>query len=230
MEKAWFLRDTNLLGRLKPEDHEVLQRVCPFRTYRAGDLLFQRGQPAHSVHVIVEGHVKLLVPRPNLQPHVLTVLGPDDFAGESFLSPNAHYRADAVVASEHATVCPISREDYLQLAFRAPHFVLSFTEVVVSHLDACHSRLGLTAYPLAVRVAYTLLEEARQSGPVHSSGWVDLQRVLTHDEIASQVNATRTSVTEVISTFRQAGWVRGTRGRYSVRLDSLGELVESTVA
>lgn len=147
MNSAWFVRDTDLLLRLRPEDVNTLQQICPYHTYQAGDVLYRQGEQATHLHIILEGHVKLCMIGADMQQHVLATLGENDFVGESFLSANARYRAEAIVTSDRAVTCPITRDDYLQLAFRAPRVVLSFTEVLASHLASCHDRLGVTATP-----------------------------------------------------------------------------------
>lgn len=221
MANVWLVHDTDLMRRLTPADREVLQRVCPYRTYRKGEALYRRGERATYLHIVVEGYVQLVVPAPGLQEQVLATVGPHSFAGELFTQEHARYTADAVAISDRVVSCPVSREDYLQLAFRAPHFVLSFTEVLASHLANCHAQLGLTALPLKARVIYALLAEAQRSGQPGEAGWVHLNREFKQEELAAQVSSARVSVTRVMSELRSAGLVTGQRGRYRVNLEGL---------
>ena len=68
--------------------------------------------------------------------HILAVLGPDDFIGEAFLRDAQPYRADAVALTP-AVTCLMNREQFLELALRAPTFTLSFPEILAGHLFGC---------------------------------------------------------------------------------------------
>jgi CRP/FNR family cyclic AMP-dependent transcriptional regulator len=135
-ERPWFIRDTAFSTRISEEDKAAFMQICPVKQYQEGDAVFSSGDPATDLHVIAAGQIKLVVPSDSGQERILAVCGKDDFIGEAFLSTIEHYRVDAIALTE-AMTCPISRTQFLQLSLNAPHFVLSFVEILASRLANC---------------------------------------------------------------------------------------------
>lgn len=212
--------------RLTPEDVKELHQICPARTYLKGESLYRAGEAATHLLVVVQGRVQLVVPGPRFHEHVLGVFGEHDFIGELFLAPEARYQANAIVLSDRAMACPVSRDDYVQLAMRVPRFVLSFSEVLTGHLAACRQQLSLAAFSVRVRVAHALLEEAAQTGTAQDDEWLLLQHSLTHEELASRVRSTRVTVTQVMSALRDEGVIDGARGHYRLNKRRLRSIVD----
>ena len=48
-------------------------------------------------------------------------------------------------------------------------------------------------------------------------GWTELGLVLTHEDVAALVNATRVTVSYAFGQLRDEGMLRGSRGRYFVK-------------
>ncbi|AFZ69687.1 Crp/Fnr family transcriptional regulator [Deinococcus peraridilitoris] len=226
MTSAWFVHDTELFQLLSDEDIRVLKEVCTYRTYHKGEALYRAGEEASALHIIVGGHVKLVTPSAGLQERVVAICGANDFIGELFVMSQARHHTDAIADSDRVVSCPISMEEYQQLAVRAPHFVVSFTQVLASHLAYCHDQLGLRSLPLKERVIHALVHEARRFSQVDDAGWARLERQLTHEELASRVNAARVSVSEVMAELRAAGMLRGHRGRYELNIPALEQAAE----
>jgi CRP/FNR family transcriptional regulator, cyclic AMP receptor protein len=222
--KPWFVRDTGFSEQLDPRDRQMFMRVCPKRLYPRGDTIFRLGDPATSLHVIAEGQVKLVTVAPSGHERILAICGPDDFIGEAFLGEAQHYRVDAVALTAVVT-CPMSREQFLELALRAPTFTLSFTEILTSKLFSCREQLSYAYDPIKQRLVRTLLEQAERFGVASGGGWCDLRTELRHDELASIISATRVSVSTAFAELREAGHVEGSRGRYRIHLPSLRALL-----
>lgn len=223
MTVAWFVHDTELFRLLTDQDVQVLKEVCAYRRYYQGEALYRAGEPATHLHIVIEGQVKLVAPNAGLQERVVAICGANDFIGELFVTSQSRHRTDAIVTSGRVVSCPVSLDEYQQLAVRAPHFVVSFTQVLASHLAYCHDQLGLMSLPLRERVIHALLHEARRFGQADDTGWSRLQRPLTHEELASRVSAARVSVSEVMAELRAAGVLTGHRGKYQLNVPALEE-------
>src|SRR5437773_9894029 len=52
------LRGLAALKRLKPEQREALERRLQVREYRRGELVYQPGEEAHSLYVVLAGVVR----------------------------------------------------------------------------------------------------------------------------------------------------------------------------
>jgi CRP-like cAMP-binding protein len=229
--RTWYIKDSGFLERVDPHDREVFLNTCPERSFEPGQVIFRIGDPAVSLHIIALGKVKLVRPTAEGRERIVAICGPDDFIGEAFLRDADTYRVEAVAMTPVMT-CPISRQQFKQVAARAPGFVLSFAEVLASHLHYCRDKLSLSYDPVKIRVVKILLEQAEQYGrPLGDGDWCLLETELKHDDIASLCSATRVAITMAITELRRDGMVQGSRGRYELNVQRLsglaGALAES---
>ena len=225
MVKPWYVKDTAFAQRVSDEDMAVFMRVCPDKRFKKGDLIFYAGDPAVSLHVLAQGQVKLVASTANGSERILAILGPNDLFGEAFLSENAAYRVDAVALTD-AITCPVSREQFTEMALKAPTFVLTFAEILASHLFDCREQLSSSYAPVRSRVAKVLLEQAGRFGVAEGEGWTRLSTELKHEELASMITATRVSVSMAIAELRDEGLLEGTRGEYRLNTTALGQQLE----
>ena len=225
MVKPWYVKDTAFAQRVSEEDMAVFMRVCPDKRFIKGDTVFFAGDPATSLHVLAQGQVKLVTLSANGSERILAILGPNDLFGEAFLSENAHYRVDAVALTD-AMTCPVSRGQFVEMALKAPTFVLTFAEILASHLFDCREQLSTSYAPVRARVAKVLLEQADRFGVPEEGGWLRLSTELKHEELAAMVTATRVSVSMAIAELRDEGLLEGTRGEYRLNAAALSQGLE----
>lgn len=213
--RPWFVPDTGFGERIAPADHQIFMRVCPDRTYASGETIFREGDPAEQLHVVARGRIKLTRLTPDGRERILAIAGPDDLIGEAFLREDAVYLADAVALGE-AVTCPMTRGQFQRLSLQAPTFALSFAELLSESLFRCRDQMGGDYAPIKIRVAQTLLDQARRFGTPsdEDADWLTLETELRHEEIASMIGATRVSVSTSLGELRREGLIEGTRGRY----------------
>ena len=218
--KPYVIKNTGFSQRLSESDMSVFRRVCPDKHYAKGETIFYAGDPATDLHVIARGQVKLVTQDANGSERILVVCGVNDFIGEAFLTEASTYFVDAVALTDTVT-CPVSRQQFLQMALHAPHFTLTFTEILASHLFHCREQLGHSYAPVKTRLVKTFLEQAERFGEPEESGWVKLETQLKHEELASMISATRVSVSMAIAELREAQLIVGTRGNYRIDVAAL---------
>ncbi len=223
---AWWLSDTRFRERVSAADLRTFMQVCPERPYPRGSTLFRAGDPATHLHVVAAGQAKLVVPTPDGRERILAVCGPEDVFGEAFVGDEDVYRVDAVALTDLIT-CPMDQEQYRRLALHAPGFVVAFTRILADKVFACHDQLGRIEAPIRSRVAAALLDHATRFGASDGDGWIALETVLRHDDLASIVSATRVSVTSAIASLRSTGVLEGTRGRYRLHPEGLADAAAS---
>jgi len=223
--RPWFVSDTGFDGYLDAHDKMVFMRVCPEHPYAPGDTVFHEGDAAEHLHVVARGRIKLVRYTPDGRERILAIVGPDDLIGEAFLSDDARYRADAVTMTD-AVTCPMSRSQFQQLSMQAPTFTLAFAEILAQNMFRCRDRLAGGYAPIKVRVAQTLLEQARRFGHADEAepDWLQLDTPLRHEELAALVGATRVSVSTAVAELRRDGVLEGTRGHYRMHVPALEDL------
>ncbi len=225
-QNAWAVTDTDWMGSISDRDMQTLGQICPPRPYTRGDRVYRRGDPAGNLHILLEGHVKLAQPSWLGHERVLAVCGPDDFFGENFLTGAETCVADAICLSERTVVCPVSREQFLEVATRLPNVVLTFAMVLAKKNAELEEKLHVMTQPVQIRLARVMAELAVRLGDEVGDGVYHLKLDLKHDEIASMANASRVSATQAISRWRAQELVLGTRGDYRVSVRGLEALTE----
>lgn len=221
--KPLYLKNTEIFRRLSEEDMAILSRICPKRSYARGAVLYHAGDAATDLHIIVEGQVKLVAYTRNGHERIFVICGPQDFIGETFLRHGALYGADAVALTDTVT-CPVSRQQFLELALHAPQVVLTLMETMVVYLSACREQLGDVYAPIKERVVKALLEQVSRFGRPPQGDWVELKTGLRHSELAAMVGATRVSVSVAVAELREQGFLEGNRGSYRLHVPALRAL------
>lgn len=114
----WHLHRPGFLERLAPEEARELSRICPPRSLPKGGVVFHEGDPCDALQIVLSGTLKLVRHRP-LGERLVGLAGQGDFLGFPFLTEGACHQAEAVALSE-VTLCPISREQFIQVARALP--------------------------------------------------------------------------------------------------------------
>jgi CRP-like cAMP-binding protein len=197
-------------------DGETLSRLAEAavpRSFRRGQLLCVEGEPGESLLVLRSGSAVVFRTAPSGERAVLAVVRAPDVLGEVALLDRSP-RSASIEALEDITALALSRQAFLELAYRNPKVL----DTVLAALGALVRRLtDQTAdhvfLDLPGRVAKALVRLAEHSE--------DHTVELTQSQLADMVGGSRQSVNQALSTFAARGWLR-TRGRRIVALDMAG--------
>ncbi len=225
--RPWIVKDTDFTNLVSAQDMAIFRTVCPDKPYKKDDIIFYAGDPATDLHVIAKGQIKLIVLTPSGSERILAVCGPNDFIGEAFLQDSANYRVDAVALTD-ATTCPVSRDQFLEMAQKAPNFALTFTQIMARHLFHCREQLSTSYAPVKIRLAKVLLEQVERFGEATDNDdmWANLNTNLKHEDLAAMITATRVSVSMAMAELREEGILKGTRGQYTINVPALASMSE----
>ena len=223
---VWHLSNTQWSANLTDEDMQHIGTVCPPRPYQRGERIYREGERSGTLYILLEGHVKLSAAGRLGHERVLTVCGPDDFFGESFLTESPMTASDAVCLSTRAVVCPISLAQFLEIVRARPDVAVLLASILATRVQDLQGRLDALSQPVQVRLAQVMLDLALRLGQEVSPGIYELEVELRHEEIASLAHASRVSATQAISAWRQQELVLGTRGRYRIDASGLEFLIE----
>jgi CRP/FNR family transcriptional regulator, cyclic AMP receptor protein len=101
---------------------------APVRTYKAGDVIFQQGDPAEELFIIKSGKVEI-----RLGNRLLDTLLEVCIFGEMALVDHSPRSATAVALTD-ATIVPVDEKQFLFLVSRTPHFALNVLRVLAQRL------------------------------------------------------------------------------------------------
>lgn len=223
--ETWVIPQTEWRKLLTADEMRQMATICPPRPFQKGEAIYRQGDPAHSLYILLEGNVKITLPSASGE-RVLAIVGPDDIFGESFLTHAQERQSDAVCLSSKVIACPISKEQFLQVAEKVPGVMLTFASVLVERNRVLEEELRRAILPAEARLAATFLMLAERFGQEVAPGLVQLRLEIKQEELASMAGTSRVNTTQTLSAWREQGWVEGTRGEYRIQTKALRDLIE----
>lgn len=135
-QRMRFLRSVPLFGDLPGEDLRTIAEIVETVDHRAGEVVFEKGDPGEHLYVIVTGRVKIRDGRLEL-----AELGPREFFGELAVIDREPRLADAVV-SEDAQLLRLGSADLGELMARRPQIQEQFLVVLARRLREVTQRVA----------------------------------------------------------------------------------------
>lgn len=198
----------------------VAQLAHP-RQLARGEQVYAVGEAASQLLVVHTGSVKISRVSVDGFEHVIRVLQPGDFVGESaFLTGrNPDHFATAL---EAASMCTFRHEDLEQLVRTHPSIVLRMLEAVSRRLGDAESRLNaLLSGDVSSRLADYLL--SLRGSP--TDGGTAVRLPLAKKDIASLIDTTPESLSRQLRRLRESGVVTG-RGARDLVIHDVDALLE----
>jgi len=221
------LRGLAALKRLKPEQREALERCLEVREYRRGELVYQSGEEARSLYVVLAGVARLSIASPNGRRVLLNLLPSGEIFGHSALVEAGHPRVFEAAAYTNLRAGRVSADDFLEaLAGDRAREVGEVISFVTERWITLVVRLArFLAQDLRARVASSLIEAARGFGVQDARGHV-LSLRITQDALADLSAGSLRKVNAVLRRFEAEGLIGKEEGRIVLRqLGTLEELV-----
>jgi CRP/FNR family transcriptional regulator/CRP/FNR family cyclic AMP-dependent transcriptional regulator len=188
------------------------------KMYRRGEVVCHAGDPGRTLHLIQQGHFKVVVPGEDGDEAVLAVLGPGESFGEIALLDGG-VRSATVIALEPSETAVLDRDDFYGLLRTDP----AALDVTLGALAQVIRRLtsevaDLMFLDLRGRLAKRLLGLAESHGERDATtGAIEIQVTLTQEELAGMIGATRPRVNKLLGFFED----RGALARHGRRLTIL---------
>jgi CRP-like cAMP-binding protein len=186
---------------LPAADVQKVLEAARRRTFAKGEIVFHRGDPGDSLHLVVKGRFAIRVMTPVGDVATLGIRGPGQSFGEMALVHPKSHRAATVQALEPAETQALA---YSQLGQLRPAVDRLLVVLLADDLRR-QNELLLDAFyvPAERRVLRRLLE---LGSPV----------VLTQEELAQLAGTSRATVNRVLRDEEKRGTVELARGRVTV--------------
>jgi CRP/FNR family transcriptional regulator, cyclic AMP receptor protein len=97
-------------------------------TYTAGDRIFEAGDDAREMFVVIDGEVEI-----RLGSRVLEIVGPGGIFGEMAIV-DGEPRSAAVVAKTDCSVVPVTRSRFTYLVQNTPFFAIEVMQILAARL------------------------------------------------------------------------------------------------
>lgn len=191
-------------------------------SFRTKENLFREGEPGITLFVLLHGKVSLTIHTRDGRELGLAVLGPGDVFGELALTTEERYVTAHALTDVDAAV--VRADETKALARHNPELLDDILSLIDERLRrAVAVASELMSASLGVRIARHLLDLAIR-GPASGDA---LEVLITQEELATLVGATREAVNRELRRFARRGWLRPGRGRIVLRRpEKLASLTE----
>lgn len=203
-----------LFEKIDDRDLSVMAASMGLRRYRAGEVIFHQGDPGDTLHVVVSGAVKRVLPSPSGDEAILATLHRQSFFGAIALIDQGPQSTTAIALelTETVSVPRTTFMDLIGVHACAREVVL---ETMASELRRLTGRVeALYFLDVPGRVADVLvglsMDHGRplEPGPGTPAGSVRIDGRLTQGDLAAMVNASRQSVNQALAELGSEAIVR----------------------
>lgn len=199
-------------------DDEELTRIAlsmTRRRFRRDEVVFHDGDPGDSLHVVVEGRVKITRQSADGEEAIVAIVSPGDSFGELVLLDGAPRSATAT-AIEATETLTMSRFMFAELVDGASPFRWRVLMGVAQRVRRLTDQLAEVHFlDLAGRLALQLTRMAEESAPGRTRD-IELSRSLTQSDLAAMVGGTRQRVNQILGDFTEQGLIGHAGGRITV--------------
>jgi CRP-like cAMP-binding protein len=203
-----FLAGVPLFRGLPPQDIRKLAGTTRERQMRAGETLFQRGDPGTSMMLVLAGEVRVELPDFSGAHLVLQVLRRGEAFGELALFDGKPRSAD-VVAVTHGRLLVLERAAVLDRMQAEPGFAIRVAEVLCDRLRRTNAKLeALRFRDAGQRICLFLLQQHQETGVSNLD--------ITQAALAEIVGATRETVNRRLAEMEAAGAIARKPGRITL--------------
>lgn len=210
-----FLNTVPVFASLKPAQLEPLASKLHPRHYHRGEVVFRQDDPADSMHIIVEGKVRISIASEDGHEMDFALLQPGECFGEMGLLDGANRSATAT-AVEASEILTLLRQDFFDFLARHPAVAADTAGLLIRRLRHVNQMVGDIAFLDApTRVAKELLQLAATYGG--DTAWQDPMEIpLGQDELARLVGVSRETVSRSLNNFRRLGILTTSRRRITI--------------
>jgi CRP-like cAMP-binding protein len=193
---------------------EVAKRMQE-RRYKAGAVIFLRGERCDGLYLVISGRVATVKVSPEGREQVLHVFGPGKTFGDIGVFDGGPHAANAQ-AVRASVVALIAVDDLHRVVAEYPAASTAALRYLAGRLRAFTQIVeDISLRPVVARTARVLLDLARgEQNLVEDAATLAPQ--LTQREIATMVGSVRVVVQRSLTSLQDAGAIRLTRGKIRI--------------
>lgn len=203
-----------LLAEVPEEALRALLAIARRRTFARNEVVFHRGDPADSLHLIRAGRFSVRIATPLGDTATLSVRGPGDAFGELALLGGESVRSATVAALEAGETHSVYRADFARLRREHPAVNDVLIGILTDHLRRLSEQVIEAYYVPADR---RVLRRVCELAELYSRGSEEVVVPLTQEEIADLAGTSRATVNRVLREAERRGAVELRRGKTAVR-------------
>ena len=204
----------DLLGELSDDDQRRVIASARRRTYARGEVVFHRGDPADTLHLVHTGRFAVRVTTPVGQVATFAIHGPGEAFGEQALVTPGGHRSATVSALEAGETRALYVDDFNALRRAHPEVGEALIRLLAERIARLSDRLLETLYASASTRVLNCLRDLAGDPAARAPATVAIP--LTQDDLAGLAGTTRITVNRVLQREKARGAVAIERGRITV--------------
>jgi CRP/FNR family cyclic AMP-dependent transcriptional regulator len=190
--------------------------------YKKGQIIYNQDQPSTSIHLVIDGKVKVCRLADDGRQVVVDIYQPDEFFGESAFLGLAQ-RTEIAVALENTKVMTWTTHEIEDITMKRPKLAIALLQLLVQRsMDFGYRIESFSVDNIARRLARTLIRFSERLGTKNDDGSVQMIP-FTHELLSQYVGTSREIVTHYMNQFRRQGYLRYSRKGIMLYRDALKE-------
>lgn len=208
-----------LYTELNEADAENILDVSIYREYKAGDIVFHKGDVSENIYVVLEGRLKIQNESKDGKTLVLDMLGPGSSFGEIGLIENKPRIAQAVCIT-YCKLLITNRSNFMKILAKYPHVAIKVMNLLSNKVRSTHEFLeSIVFFNLGTRLAKLLKVLAKKYGTNHTESGLDFDIKISQGELANLAGSSRESVNKQLKKWEDEGLLRSLEGG-KLRIDN----------
>ncbi|MBL0339735.1 MAG: Crp/Fnr family transcriptional regulator [Bacteroidetes bacterium] len=202
----WHLRNHDLFDILSDSDISDLCIISNFKTGNKGDMIFFSDSDVKRLYTIKEGTLKICTNDKTGKEIISEILTIHDIFGHVALEGSKQAPKEyAKVLSDTIKVCSFEVAHFKKVLNRNPDLTTKYNSYVGDKLvDFQNKYSDLVFKDVATRLVEFFKKYAAHSGRILGSK-AEMEMLLTHQEIADYIAASRQTVTQLINSLEGQG-------------------------
>jgi CRP-like cAMP-binding protein len=210
------LKGLSLFSALNPSDQAHLGSLLRPRSFASNETIFLQQEQGNCLYLIRTGRVKICAVDPEGVELIFTFLSVGDILGELTILDGKPRSATAIAVADTQTAY-IERREFLDFLRGSPEAGISILTVLCRRLRETDRRLeDITFLDVSRRLARALLDISFSSRQSDSQHGLQITCVVTQEELASTVGASRVMVNKILNSFVDLGFIVLGRKKFSI--------------
>jgi len=203
------IRSHHLFAGLSPPQLQRMLAASTIEEAEAGQVLFDRGQPARHFYIVVDGQVNLALYSKGGEEKIVDILGPgQSFAEAVMFIAGAVYPVSAVAAGK-SRIARFSSQEYVAILRESPETCLR----MLGHLSQrLHMRIREIEYLTLESATHRLVRLIESRLPAATDGPAEIVLHESRQEIASRLSMKPETLSRILRTLSDGGAI-GVDGR-----------------
>ncbi len=202
-EKVKALKQTALFGDLPESELSDLAELAFEKRLKRDEILFSAGEISQGLFVIISGSLRAFREGVDGREQVVHVERAGATIAELPVFDEGPYPS-TVAAEEDSVVLFIDKRVIRSLCDKQPAFALSALKLLAGRLRKCAELVeALSLREVDQRLARWLLTEARSRGKRHVGKSLEINLVLTNQQIAARIGSVREVVSRALNRLQQ---------------------------